>query len=153
MISSGEHAPRPEDQGVDATLVWALGSASVCAANQGDLERGVTLMKQALVGGALRQARNQDQTLHALFGVESAGLVAGRKGQALKSARLLGAVASLQETAGIAEEPRWQAAIEAMIAPAHAALGEEQWAVAFAAGRALTLEGVVAEALEESSPG
>jgi hypothetical protein len=44
-------------------------------------------------------------------------------------------------------------AAEVMVAPARAAVGEEQWSVAFAAGRALTLEEAVAEALEESGHG
>jgi tetratricopeptide (TPR) repeat protein len=263
-------AMRPADQGVDTTLVWALGNAGACAANQGDLKRGVTLMEQALAGArtisdasavaitlqilgdyafrmgdttrgialldeslveachldddvdvmlgifvqaadclllvpgqearavalaeetletaqragkpayevsarnvlavsalqrgdavqaeehalqALRLARDQDLTWNTLHCVESVGLVAGQTGQAHKSARLLGAVASLAETAGIVDSPDWRAAVEAMVAPARDALGEEQWAAAFAAGRALTLEEAVAEALAESGHG
>jgi predicted ATPase/class 3 adenylate cyclase len=258
-------AARPQDQGVDATLVWALGCAGSCAAAQGDLERGVTLMEQALAGGravgdasavavalqilgsytvkmgdtrrgvalldeslvearnledvdmklntfvqaadclllipgeegravalaaetveaaqkahkpyyesfarrvlafgalqrgdllqaeehslqALRVAREQDLTANVLYGLEIAGLVAGRKGQAVKSARLLGAVASLEQAAGVVADALWQAAVETMVAPARKALGEEQWAAAFAAGRTLTLGEAVAEALEE----
>jgi hypothetical protein len=42
--------------------------------------------------------------------------------------------------------------IEAAAAVARAELGEEQWAAVFAAGRALTLEEAVIEALRESSP-
>jgi hypothetical protein len=58
-----------------------------------------------------------------------------------------------KQAAGTVTDPLWQAAAEAMVAPARAVLGEEQWAAAFAAGRALTLEEAVAEALEELSPG
>jgi tetratricopeptide (TPR) repeat protein len=263
-------ALRPADQGLDATLVWAVGWAGAFAGSQGDLERGVALLEQALSGArligdasavamalsllgsyvvkmgdiprgvalldeclaearhldddvdvmltsfvvaadnlllipgqegravalaaetvvsaqrvgkpyyevrahlqlalsalqygdlvqaeehalrALRLARDQDLTDDMLVGVERVGLVAGQHGQALKSARLLGAVTSLREEAGIVAYIRWQAAAKAMVAPARAALGEEQWAAAFAAGRALTLEEAAAEALGDVNEG
>jgi hypothetical protein len=44
---------------------------------------------------------------------------------------------------------QWQADIERGTALARQALGAEQWTVAFTAGRALSLEGVIAEALGE----
>jgi hypothetical protein len=43
--------------------------------------------------------------------------------------------------------PLEQADVEEAVAPARAILGEEAWAAAFAAGRALSLEVVIAEAL------
>jgi hypothetical protein len=43
--------------------------------------------------------------------------------------------------------------LDAVLAPARAALGDEQWAAAFAAGRELTLAEAVAEAQEESGHG
>lgn len=101
---------------------------------------------------ALRLARDQGLTDEVLSSVESVGLIGGQAGHAVKSARLLGAVASLREAAGIVEFPNWQAAVETLVALARAELGEEPWAVAFAAGRVLTLAEVVAEALEESPP-
>jgi hypothetical protein len=44
---------------------------------------------------------------------------------------------------------QWQADIEQGAALARQALGAEQWAVAFEAGGALSLEQAIAEALEE----
>jgi predicted ATPase/class 3 adenylate cyclase len=119
----------------------------------GALQRGDLAQAEEQALRALRLARDQDLTDDMLFGVEIVGPVAGRKGQTFKSARLLGAVASLKEARGLVADPLWSSAIEAMLAPARAALGEEQWAAAFAAGRALTLEEAVAEALEESDHG
>jgi predicted ATPase/class 3 adenylate cyclase len=259
-------AARPQEQSVDATLVWALEFAGSWAANLGDLERGVTLMEQALAGArtigdasavavalqllgghmlnmgetargvalsdeslvearnlkddvdvmlntfaqaaeglalvpgeegravalaaetvevaqragkpyyevyarrvlafgallsgdllqakeqalwALRVARDQDLTDDMLFAVESVGLVAGRTDHSVKSARLLGAVATLRESIGLAADSLWRHAADVMVASARNALGEGRWAAAFAAGRALSLEEAVAEALDE----
>jgi hypothetical protein len=71
----------------------------------------------------------------------------------VRAARLCGAAAVVRETLGAPIPSPERTELEEAVAPARAALGEEQWAAAFAAGRALTLEEAVAEALEESSPG
>jgi hypothetical protein len=117
------------------------------------LQRGDLLQAEEQALWALRMACDLDQTLSVLSGVETVGLVASRKGHAEKSARLLGAVAALREAVGLVADPLWHKAVEAMVAPGREVLGKEQWAAAFQAGRALTLEEAVAEALEESSPG
>jgi tetratricopeptide (TPR) repeat protein len=117
------------------------------------LQRGDLAQAEEHALRALRVACDQGLTSYVHNSVERVALVAGRKGQALKSARLLGAVTAREQAMGTVNYPDWQAAIETMVAPARAMLGEEQWAAAFAAGRALTLEEAVAEALEEASPG
>jgi hypothetical protein len=93
-------------------------------------------------------ARDQDLSGLALSNVENVAHVAGRQGHAVKCARLLGAAATKREANGTTiEDPNWQAMTEAMIADARNTLGEEQWAAAFAEGRALSLEEAIAEAL------
>jgi hypothetical protein len=120
----------------------------------GALQRGNVAEAEAHVVRALRLARDQGLRGEVLWRcVETAALVAGRQGQAETCARLLGTATALQEAKGLVAYPLWRAAVEAMVAPARAALGEEQWAAAFAAGCALTLEEAVAEALEEPLPG
>ena len=257
-------AARPADAPLTATFAWVLGDASCCAANQGDLERGVTLMEQALTtaravgdrsaiavalqilgGYALQQgqtargiallneslveARQLDDvdcmlntlvqtagclllmpgevgrvvalaeetiTLsqqagkpyyesyarrllsynalergdvtqaewHACIGLrlacdqdllgeivnnlESVAFVAARQGHAVQSAHLLGAAAAQREVTGtIAGDDEWSSATEALVAPIRAELGEEAWVSALEAGRALSLDDAITEAL------
>jgi hypothetical protein len=70
-------------------------------------------------------------------------------GHGAQAARFLGAGAALAEARGM----RWLfigwSNIDALVATTRAALGEEAWAAAFAAGRAMTLEEAIAEALGE----
>jgi predicted ATPase len=70
-------------------------------------------------------------------------------GQGERAARLLGAATALREKVGAPLLPTGRGNVEQAVALARAALGEEQWAVAFAAGRALSLEEAVAEALDD----
>jgi non-specific serine/threonine protein kinase len=71
-----------------------------------------------------------------------------RMGAKIKAARMFGAAAHLRETIArphaIGRQPR----LDALIAPARAALSEGAWGRAFEAGRALTLEEMVSEALK-----
>jgi hypothetical protein len=59
----------------------------------------------------------------------------------------LGAATALRETLGTPQASWERENVEQTVAPARAALGEEEWAAAFAAGRALSLEQAIAEAL------
>jgi hypothetical protein len=70
--------------------------------------------------------------------------------QAERAARLLGAAAALRERVGAPLRPRRRAHVERAAAPARAVLGEERWAAAFAAGRAMTQQEAIAEALESA---
>jgi hypothetical protein len=128
---------------------WEVTARRVLAVSA--LLRGDLLQAEEQALRSLRLARDLDLTLDMLTVAEIVGLVAGQTGDAVKSARLLGAAKALSEAAGMADDPDWEEPIEAMVAPAREALGQEQWAIAFAAGRSLTLEEAVAEALEESS--
>ncbi len=80
--------------------------------------------------------------------LEELAMTAAAAGQAERAARLLGAEATLHETIGIPILPAEQAGIEEAAAPARAALGEEAWVAAYAAGQAMTLEEAIAEALD-----
>jgi tetratricopeptide (TPR) repeat protein len=120
----------------------------------GALQRGNVAEAEAQVVRALRLARDQGLTGEVMrYCVETAALVTGRKGQAETCARLLGAATALQEAQGLVAYPQWRAAVEAMVAPAREALGKAQWAAAFAAGQALSLEEAIAEALDDESTG
>jgi len=70
-------------------------------------------------------------------------------GQGARAARLLGAATAVREALGAPLPAHEQADVERFVAAGRAALGEEQWALALAAGRALSLNEAIAEALDE----
>jgi hypothetical protein len=78
-------------------------------------------------------------------------VLAALEGRGDHAARLLGAEQALLAQAGGRPAAGLQTAVNDLIAPARAALGEAAWADAFAAGRALTLDEVTAAALGESA--
>ena len=80
-------------------------------------------------------------------GLELLASTAGVAGQGERAARLLGASATQREVLGAPQPPQEQADVKQAVARARAALGEEAWAVAFAAGEALSLGEAIAEAL------
>jgi hypothetical protein len=92
----------------------------------GALRRGNAAEAGAQAAHALRLARDQGLRGEVLWRcVETAALVAGRKGQAETCARLLGAATALQEAQGLVAYPQWRAAVEAIVAPAREALGDQ----------------------------
>ena len=135
-------------------LLWLaddLGTWAAIRRRQGDLPQSFRLLAEAFT--VLREAVERGWPLTAfalrpLLDLAGALAVAGRGEQA---ARFLGAGEALLETFGVTRAVAldW-AEIEAAVAPARAALGEERWAAAFAAGRALSLEEAIAEALKSS---
>ncbi|MBF6592054.1 MAG: hypothetical protein IVW57_16215 [Ktedonobacterales bacterium] len=68
-------------------------------------------------------------------------------GRGARAARLLGTAAVLREELGTPQPAGERADVDRAVAAARAALGEEAWAAAFAAGQALTRERAIAEAL------
>src|SRR5262249_16545620 len=74
----------------------------------------------------------------------------GGAGGAGAGGRRLGRGAALRERVGeVLRRRQWQADMERGRALARATLGEERWTVAFAEGRALSLDEAIAEALGE----
>ncbi len=76
------------------------------------------------------------------------GLVAAAQGAGERAARLLGANAALYAALSLRRTALWQAEHERDLAVAQAATDSEQWAAAWAAGQALTVEQAVAYAVE-----
>jgi hypothetical protein len=72
---------------------------------------------------------------------------AGRRGQGSRAARLWGAAAALREAIGAPLSPAQRESHERAVAPVRAACGEAEFAAAWIAGEALTLEQAVAEAI------
>jgi tetratricopeptide (TPR) repeat protein len=121
---------------------------ALIARRQGDLDRAMTLAREALV---LCQA-TEDVRMFG-DGLEVCAIIYASQGRAEQTARLLGAAGASRARIGMPRPMDGLIAgdIESAVASARAALGEEAWATAFAAGQALTLEVAVAEALDEAS--
>jgi non-specific serine/threonine protein kinase len=141
------------------SLSLQAGELSLQAAN---------LIVQALIArrrGLLERAAAQARRVVELFwpvgdvrthaaGLEVCAIVLTASSRAVPAARLLGAAAAQRERLSmpqrIGDVPTPED-VEAGMAQTRAALGEEAWAAAFAAGRALSLEEAVAEALKVSA--
>jgi predicted ATPase/transcriptional regulator with XRE-family HTH domain len=116
------------------------------ARQHGDLTTAMTLQQQGLtLARALGDPFRTAETLEYLVAV------VGTEGQGEQAARLLGAAAALRESIGTPQPPPEGASVETAVAAARATLGEEAWAAAFAAGRALSVEEAIAEALGNKS--
>jgi hypothetical protein len=116
------------------------------ARQRGDLATAFALQRQALALAWERaDPRCVADTLEYLVNVVGAG------GHGEQAARLLGAARALREAIGAPGPSVERAMTEQAVGEARRALGEEAWAEAFAAGRAMTLEDAVAEALGETT--
>jgi predicted ATPase/DNA-binding SARP family transcriptional activator len=81
--------------------------------------------------------------------LEALGKVVGALGQPERAARLMGAAAAVRDAIGAPHWPVDRAEYECCLAAVRSTLDEAAFAAAWAAGRALTLEQAVADALEE----
>ena len=131
-----------EDQDERWQIPVVLNNLGDVARYQGNLERATALYKQSLV--LYRDMGNRADVGECLEGLAG---VAGAEGQPQRAARLLGATAALRVTLHIPLPVADRTAHEALVAAARAALGDNTFAQAWAAGQALPLEDVIAEAL------
>lgn len=115
------------------------------------LRRGDPAQAEMQATRALRLARNLGLKDMALSGLEYLGLVAGCTGQGERAARLLGVVEAQRRRFGYAVLPAWRVTMDTLVAPARLSVGEVAWAAAAVAGRALSVEQAIAEALGEGA--
>jgi non-specific serine/threonine protein kinase len=150
---------------LDQSSAYFTESLAICRRVGSDLWAGFQLFGlsyiarlQGDLAGATRLAHEQLTTWRGL-GVprylarclENIGLIAAAAKRGTQAARLLGAAEALRATVGERQAPHWQAEIEREIACTREALGESQWSAAFDAGRSLSLEEAVAEALGDEA--
>jgi len=112
--------------------------------------RGEVTQAEALGREALALFRDLGDFRACAGGLEELVSTAGVAGHGERAARLLGAAAALRETLDAPQPALWQAEVEQAVAAARATLGEEAWVAAFTAGRALSLDQALVEALSES---
>ncbi len=122
---------------------FALGALGNVAFRQGDLARAAVLHRQAL---ALRLELGQNRQI--AIALEGLSSLAAAEGRGERAACLLGAAQTLRAAIGSPRPVPEQYAVEQATAGARAALGEEVWAAAFAAGLALPLDEAIASALQ-----
>jgi predicted ATPase len=144
----------------DASFVEALAlfrevgdrnSIAVALADRGGVARRRGEGPQALALGreALALAHELDDPRRCADILEELAKTLAATGQGDQSARLLGAATALRETLGAPLPSHERADVEQEVAAARAAVGEEAWEASFMAGRALSLEEAIAEALGE----
>jgi hypothetical protein len=116
------------------------------ARSQGNYDESEQLFHDTLLVSS--ELKDQWVMPRALGGLAGAAVLAANYERA---ARLFGATAAMREVSGTGEAARsFRGAYERDEAEARATLGEEAFAVAWAAGRAMSLEQAVAFALGES---
>jgi len=121
-----------KDRRYSAMGLLVLGTVD---AAQGNVAQGFLLCREALL-----QAREMgDKGLITTFLLQLATDVA-MQGQAVLSARILGALAAIMETLGVPPFPFSRASYEYTVATTRAQLGEEPFAFAWQEGREMTLE-------------
>jgi predicted ATPase/transcriptional regulator with XRE-family HTH domain len=133
---------RLRQQGIAHAIFRALLALGHVRFEQGDIVRAAVLYREGL---ALRQ-----ETLSLAYvadGLEGLGKVAATFGRPARAARLWGAAEALREATGDLRWHIYQCSYDRALAAVHTQLSDEDWAVAWAAGYALTAEQAVAEAL------
>jgi non-specific serine/threonine protein kinase len=129
-------------------IAHALGYLGMAALRQGDAGRAMALVGESLTHYAtLGDRQGVAQCLADLAAVAAA------RDRSERAARLLGAAASLREAIALPPDPADRPALEATVAGTRMALGEAGFAAAWEAGRALSLDEAVAEALSEKAEG
>ncbi|HET8907291.1 MAG TPA: tetratricopeptide repeat protein [Ktedonobacterales bacterium] len=118
------------------------------ARQQGDLQQADALGRAGL--SISWRAGDRSMIAEGLDGLAQTAValvVAGDIAYGTRAAHLLGATATLRETLGAPDLSPERETARAHEASAQAALGEEAWAAAFAAGQALSLDEAIAQAL------
>jgi predicted ATPase/DNA-binding CsgD family transcriptional regulator len=133
------------DRRSSARLLWALGHAAFV---QDDYAKARTFYEEAL---AILQELGVKWFIAACL--DGLAEVAVAQGQTEWAAHLLGAAALLREALGVSPPPYNLANYERTVATTRAQLGEERFAAAWAEGREMTLEQVLAEQARATTPG
>ena len=123
-------------------ISWALNDMSLIALEQGDWKRATWLLHESL---ALKQQLGDKENI--AIALERLAIAALARDEAVRAVRLLGAMRALREAIGAPLPPDNQSHYFGIVAGARARMGEAEYAQAWAAGRAMTLEQAIAYAL------
>jgi non-specific serine/threonine protein kinase len=132
-----------QEVGYTEGIILSLGDLGNLARDQGDYARALALFREALELG-----RNHPGTRFVTEVIEAVGIVVAAAGQPERAARLLSAARAQRDRLGLRYAVREdQVALLQAVDAARAALGDQAFATAWAAGRTLGPEQVIAEAL------
>jgi predicted ATPase len=137
-----ENLALAREQGDPAGVSFYLSNLADALWASGDRERAAACYREGLTVGA--EVGFLEVVAQVLAGI---GVVTTDERQPALAARLFGAATALAAAIGAPIDPVLPAELERAVATVHAALGEETFAAASEAGRALSLEDAVAEAL------
>ena len=138
-LEAAQRLGTPSDEAVPRQLL------ALIALRRGDLARAGALMAQAL-----RLAWDYGFSGRLPDLLDEMALTAEGQGRVKQAARLLGAAARTFQITGVQPDRMRYPDIEAMKTRGQAALGEEAWHKAYAAGLALPLEEAIAEAFDQT---
>jgi predicted ATPase/DNA-binding NarL/FixJ family response regulator len=122
-------------------------AATLTALARAAVSRGDQKTASALLGEALTLSRESGAAPVVAEAIEQLAQLALASGKAEQAARLFGAAGNLRQATGTVLSATAQLALDRDVAAAQAALGDTDFAVAWAAGGALSREAVVAQAL------
>jgi predicted ATPase/DNA-binding SARP family transcriptional activator len=129
-------------------IAWALYALAEAALSQREYERATTLCQESL---PLLQEVGRPNGIAGALGL--LGRVAIAQEEPERAAQLLGAAEGIWDTISTPSLPAGGTHGEVEVAAVRGALGEETFAAAWMAGRAMPLEEAVAFALEPAHPG
>ena len=127
------------------TITYALYGLGKVADAKGDYVSAHSYHVEAL---RIRRGLGNRRVL--IYSLDALATLAVTHQKAMLAARLFGAADDLQRLIHFTISPRERAERDQAIAAARTALGEEEFAKAWAEGQAMTLEEAIAYALEES---
>ena len=124
------------------TTPYALNLLGLLAWRRGDRARASSLLAEGT-----RLSRDLGSRLAVVNSLTTLATVAIADAKSERAARLLGAVEALREKIGAPIQPIERPTLDAMIAEMRAALGEAKFAAGWEAGRCISLDEAIAEAL------
>jgi predicted ATPase len=133
------------DKGDISWLRFSLGNS---ARRQGDNTRALAHFAECLAW-----FREQGETVGIAACLEGIAQVANAPTQHVPAVQLFGAAAAIRDALGHPPYPDEQHEYDRLLAAARKQLGEDAFAAAWAAGRAMTMERAIAEALREDDCG
>jgi predicted ATPase/DNA-binding XRE family transcriptional regulator len=143
---SGEALALARELGLKRLTAEALNTLGAVALAEGDLRRASFLLHESLE--LLRLTDNKEEIAATL---ETVAQTSAARGSPERSARLLGAAAALRERIGAPIPPAERDSVERTISLVQAVFGDASFAAAETAGRGLSLEDAIAEALAEAA--
>jgi tetratricopeptide (TPR) repeat protein len=146
-----EAVPLFREMGNKRVLPNLLAGLAKAAQGQGDVERAMEHNQEALVVARETLAQGADNRRFIIYLLAEVARLDGAQGQPRRAVRLLGAVGAIRQAIDRRVTPAERQVEERVLSEARDALGEETFAAAWAAGRAMSLEEAINDALGDRS--